>query len=238
MAKLVNPKQTWERGLAPAEVLRLFHLFAHLVQDPDPRGRIHARLGDGVESIRAESFQELRDDLDGVADGEVSRIELLVTEADGVSLALDTHTPGEQPPGRLEITVSGEDETKVFGIFAQLERAVNKTFESLDRAQSQRDAKATVSIGSIFVGSGSVAVSGAGDATSSSTGSTQAGDSGTSGPQASSGGSQIRNSRVSPVAGPGGAAAQPWWQNAWLVAIVGGTTAAVIAGVILYFLLN
>ena len=122
-------------------------------------------------------------------------------------------------------------------MFARLERAIEKAFVVIDdperRPESANGHTANISIGTLSVGSGSVAIGGVGDVTSSSVSGPNSSASSASGRQSSARTDQPPSS--TPSAGQG---RQTWWENVWLVAIIGGALAAIIAGLVLYFLLN
>src|SRR5262249_8352445 len=126
--------------------------------------------------------------------------------------------------GMTRLGLKGNDETKVRGVFARLERTIEKAYRTVEEAaERQTDQPASISIGSISVRDGSVAISGAGDALSSSA-------PGSNSSASASRGSTSGSATPSPATEPPSAQSE-WWNNPWVVAVLGGAAAAILAGI-------
>lgn len=227
MPRVANPKHKWDHWLPPAQVVALSDLLAQTLGSAVEVTSLRANLRDD-SVIDAPTLEALRQDLADVADREVEEVILGLSNA-SVFVYIQIDAPGVWgPEGRTQLSVSGESDMDIHGAFGTLKAGIDRVIDGLRHAEAEQQSKGAggVNIGSIQVGSGSVAVSGEGPAKSVSM------------PFANN---FLPNSRVdaASVHELGSAhTSPPWWNNLWLVTIAGGAIAAVIAGLILYWVLS
>ncbi len=210
---MANPTRAWTRWLPPTQMLGLADTFEDLLKTKDRAPQLRAGLV-GHTTITANTFQQFRKDMASVREADVLNMTIAIGESKAATIWLDSYAPkiyGAE--GHTDLRVSGEDEALAHGVFALLVQRIDRVFEDLDNPETTSSAvPSTLTIGDISIHGGSLAVSGSGDATATTTGST--GHTGS------------------------GQRASHWWNNPWLITLLGGTAAAVVAGVLLAILLH
>ncbi len=204
MAKHHRQTKTWQEPLSIEEFLTAAILASSLFGKEFESVTLSAEVTLKDVEVKASTIDELREDLQGVSDREVSRLELCVM-AEGATAILTADPPGtaDQTAQRTNLRTSGADATRVIGLHGQIERALTKRFDQLT---AKPPAPVETRVGGITIGSisGSVGSISGGDVASSPTGSS------------------------SIVSGPLEGDLKPWWRNEWFVAIGGGGVVALI----------
>jgi hypothetical protein len=179
--------------------------------------------------VKATTIDELREDLRGVSNDEVSHLELCLT-ASGAMAILISDRRRAAPRAELDTTLktSGSDATRVIGLHGQIEGAITRRLDQLGASGAKALAPIDSKVGGITIGSigGSVGSISGGDVASSREGD-QSGNVATAA-EASSGSSVIDRSP--------GQRMRRWWSNGWTLAIVGGAVAALLAAGVLALL--
>jgi hypothetical protein len=213
MAKQRELKDAWDRPLSLESFLAMTILMFELLDTTGQGLVLEVRLADGT-SFGASSLDELFDDVKNVRDDFVTEV-LLRGGSDPVEAILrSTRVPG---PPITWLQTLGRDDTYVFGIHAQAKKAIDEAFASEDEVkqkeeEAQREKQEAMDpstgAGGIHIG----AIHGGTVALTGSGAST-----------ASSGG---------PSPDPVG----HWWNNIWLVTIVGGIVAAIFVAALIALL--
>ncbi|HEX8645650.1 MAG TPA: hypothetical protein VF715_02040 [Thermoleophilaceae bacterium] len=217
MARIVEPKHSWERLLPSERAITLAEDFEALLGVSDHAPYLRIRLVDAT--VEAQDLEELRNDLTDVRERDIRDLTIGVGD-EAATIWLETAAPSAlHEEGRTQLRVTGNDETKVYGVFERLRRNVERTFEQLDDPEAEvvPESKGGIAIGAISTGhTSSIAIAGESGATSSAVAHQTPALQGSKGSGSSQGGG--------------------WSANQWLVAVVGGTIAAVAGGAILYWL--
>ncbi len=226
MAKHHRQDRTWERPLSIEGFLEATTFAASLFDKEFDSVTLSADATLTDVEVKATTIDELREDLRGVSDNEVSHLELCVT-ASGAKAILTSDLRKTVPRARRGTTLrtAGSDATRVIGLHGQIEGAITR---HLDQFEANTSTPIDSEIGGITIGSigGSVGFISGGDVTASGEG--EHGGNFTVNAEASSGTSatirsaEQRRSR--------------WWNSRWLVAVVGGTVAILVAAGVLALL--
>jgi|HubBroStandDraft_3_1064219.scaffolds.fasta_scaffold105687_3 hypothetical protein len=219
MAKHHRQNRTWEQPLSIEDFLAATTLASSLFDKEFEGVTLLAEATLTDLEVKATTIDELREDLREVSDGEVGYLELCVTASGAETILTSDPRNTASHTGRgTTLRTSGSDATRVIGLHGQLEGAITRRLDQLDtKASIPIDPQiAGITIGSIggSVGSisgGAVAPSGGGDQDGVVVITAEA----SSGSSATKRPPEQRESR--------------WWNSRWLVAIVGGTAAILIA---------
>jgi hypothetical protein len=215
VAEYATETETWEPGLPPEDFLAVAMIAESLYSDrfEDPRFTADVGLKD-ERSLKADSADELRDDLRNVLDHEVDTMELWIA-GDGVVSSVRSEPESGWRKHRTELRTRGPDHEAVYALHGRVKREMIRRFNELEakrRAAELASKSGTVSVGAITAQN--VSVSGTGHATSSS------------GPGDSSVSSGAPSQK-----------AEPWWKQTWvvvvapfIVAVAGGVVVVLIVG--------
>jgi len=234
MTRTAKPATSWDRGLPTADLLVLVRKADELVATDDALTIswtpftvwLHGETG---ETVDANSVDELVADLRDVHDSEIKGFSFTCGETSPTTVRLEGDVPNEGPAsGRLSLRVTGSDSTRCLGVFGQLKAEIDRTFAAHDRSAAAIEAAAktganrgtTINIsGDVKADRGSsIAISGVGDSTAGS--------------------HDYELPSPAPKTEEPAATPASVWQNIWVVTIVGGMIAAVIAALIIYWILN
>jgi hypothetical protein len=210
MTKHANPNRRWDRVLPLEDCLALIESVHGLLGRSDDKGVFTATLED-TTAVKAKTIEELRADLIDVRDSDV--LDLIA----GIGHDSGTFVFLRRRDG-MALDVEGDDHTLVFGVFARLERAIERAFKLIDETPDGDTANSIISVESVNVGAGNV------DIGSPVTGSAQIVSSGGSGS-----GPLSRQSAPTPSVVT---KRQPW-ENPWVVTVGGGVIVAVVVALLL-----
>lgn len=201
-------KEEWDRSLAVPDLLRVLEDIEAL-SDEDLAPIFTAHLADGSMLKGAKTAAEFRTEVEAESDDEITFINAAIGPP-AVTTWVDWH------PGSFTLRTTGDDEAKVHGVFGPTKRRIDKRFEAIDRGDAAPPGALVPGpepgVTGVSIGSitgHNVSVSSSGTASSSST------------------------TVVPPDAEP----SKKWWQQTW-VTLWAPALAAVVAGLVLAFLLG
>jgi hypothetical protein len=227
MAKHRRQNRTWEQSLSIEDFLAATALVTSLFDKEFDSVMLSADATLTDVEVKAITIDELREDLRGVSDDEVSHLELCVTASGAKAiLTSDLRKTAPQTGQGTALRTAGSDATRVIGLHGQIEGAITRRLDQVGaRTLTPIDSKTGgITIGSIggsvgLIAGRDVAPSG-GEVQRGSLAVTAEASSGASGAIRSA--EQRRKSR--------------WWNSRWLVAVVGGAVAILVAAGVLALL--
>jgi hypothetical protein len=211
MANIFRADKKWPRLLPLGAFLTLSATFETLLETQDSSPYLGANLADGTE-VRATSLKELRADLAEHPVSEIHRTSIGVGDTSDAIIWLTMNSVGGESIG-TEVRVQGQNETKVFGVCARLERSIDRTFAAVDEGTYIDKPQASPTTP---------------EPTHVDTPASPAASQPTNLDELPASSTTPEPRRPS----------EPWWRDTWLVTIGGGSLSAVIAGVILYLILH
>jgi hypothetical protein len=226
MAKHHRQNTSWEQPLSIEDFLAATTLAASLFDKEFDSVTLLADATLTDVEVKATTIDELREDLRGVSESEVSHLELCVTASGAEAILIsDLRKTAPQAGRGTTLTTAGSDATRVIGLHGQIEGAITRR---LNRFGAKTLAPIDPKIGGITIGSigGSVGLISGGDVASSGAGS-QRGNLAVTAEASSGSPARIRS---------GEQRNRRWWNNRWLVAIVGGAAAILVAAGVLALL--
>jgi hypothetical protein len=226
MAKHHRQDRAWEQPLSIEDFLEATTLAASLFDKEFDSVTLSADATLTDVEVKATTIDELREDLRGVSDNEVSHLELCVT-APGATAILTSNlrTIVRQAGQGTTLRTAGSDATRVIGLHGQMESAITRR---LDQFEANTLTPSDSKTGGITIGSigGSVGSISGGDIASSVGG--------------GHGGNLTVNAKPSSGTSATGRSGEQrrrrWWNSRWLVAVVGGTVAILVAAGVLALL--